>query len=205
MEAIPSSSYAVLHWRKDGDLMQTKHKLNSTAYIIAASRAFRAIQTTLPVSNDAPLHNVVLGDLNVTQLKTIETTVHAVLESSEPAKFVFHSEASLLPKMNLADISPSEDVRGQVDFAIGVGAPAFVGSPFSSFSVLLVFKLSYRRRFQQMVMINVDTSDRRGAVQELLFPYNHIISNNLCADIITTYEPFRRLLSGCSRKQASSA
>jgi hypothetical protein len=65
---------------------------------------------------------------------------------------------------------------GQVDFEIGVGASVFVGSPFSSFSALLAFKQSYRR-FQQMVMIDVDTSDHLGAVPGLLFPYNHRISN----------------------------
>jgi hypothetical protein len=70
----------------------------------------------------------VLGDLNGTQLKTIETTVHTVSASSQqPATFAFDSKASLLPEINLADISPSEDVMGQVDFEIGVGALVFVG------------------------------------------------------------------------------
>jgi hypothetical protein len=76
--APPWSSYVALPWRNDGDLTQTKHKLNSTAYIIAASRALTAMRTTLPVSNDTPLHFVVLGDLNGTTLNTIETAVHAV-------------------------------------------------------------------------------------------------------------------------------
>jgi hypothetical protein len=60
MESKPSSNYAALHWRNDGDLTQTKHKLNSTAYIIAASRALTAMEATLSVSNDMPLHVVAL-------------------------------------------------------------------------------------------------------------------------------------------------
>jgi hypothetical protein len=88
MEANPSFSYAALHWRNNGDLMQTKHKLISTDCIIAASRALTAMRATLFISNDI---RYVLGDLNVTQLKTIETTGHTVSASLEqPAKFGHH-------------------------------------------------------------------------------------------------------------------
>jgi hypothetical protein len=217
-----SSYYVALHWRNDGDFTQnTKHQLNSTAYIMATARALGDMRTTLGsalskndtnTDIDMPLHVVVLGDLDSTVLKNIETAVHAVsagssLDSLPPVnKFVFHSKTSLLASqhINLADISPSEDVRGQVDFEIGFSAPAFVGSPFSSFSALIAFQRSYQQiqssQSRQMAMIDVDTSDRLGAVQELLFPYNHRVSNNPCADIIRQFEPFRALLSGCAHK-----
>jgi hypothetical protein len=48
---------------------------------------------------------------------------------------------SLVPDMNLAEISPSEDARGQVDFEIGVGHQHSSVHPF--IPVLIAFKRSY--------------------------------------------------------------
>jgi hypothetical protein len=207
IEAGPLSTYVALHWRNNEDFTQTAHKLNSTAYNIAAARSLQVMRTKLSISREAPLHVVVLGDLNMTALKAIEATVNRVSASLEPAggdgRFVFHSKVSLVPTMNLTNISPSEDVRGQVDFEIGVRAPAFIGSFFSSFSVLVAFQRSYQSR-PQTAMLYVDTTANMGAILKLQFPYEPGISDNPCAGMISVYERARRTMLGCSRKASSS-
>jgi hypothetical protein len=207
VEAGPLANYVALHWRNDEDFTKTDHKLNSTAYIIAASDALQAMRTTMAISSDAPLHVVVLGDLNMTALKAIETAVNKASASLEPAggngRFLFHSKVSLVPDMNLTNTFPSEDVRGQVDFEIGVKAPAFLGSPFSSFSVLIAFKRSYRS-YQHTAMIDADIATQMGVVFKLQFPYDLDMSDNPCSDMLEVFDGVRLELLGCSRKASSS-
>jgi hypothetical protein len=109
--------------------------------------------------------------------------------------FVCHSKMSLVPDMNLVDISPSEDARGQVDFEIGVRAPAFIGSPFSSFSVLIAFQRSYHNNANESggsrhlptttSMIDLDTVGKLGVIFKLQFPYDldESISDHPCAEM----------------------
>jgi hypothetical protein len=210
-----NSNYVALHWRNDEDFTGQVHKLSSTAYLVAASRALQNMRTTLSISSDMPLHVVVLGDLNNTALQAVEDAVNAVAmgDKRRDLLFVCHSKMSLVPDMNLADISPSEDARGQVDFEIGVRAPFFIGSPFSSFSVFIAFKRSYNNNksvssYQQSTtaMIDADTADKMGAIFKLQFPYdgNDGMSDNPCADMIQVHDEIKSEMMGCSRKASAS-
>jgi hypothetical protein len=209
-----NTNYVALHWRNDEDFTGQVHKLNSTAYLVAASRALQNMRTTLSISTDTPLHVVVLGDLDNTALQAVEDAVNAVAVGGRGrALFICHSKMSLVPDMNLADISPSEDARGQVDFEIGVRAPVFIGSPFSSFSVFIAFKRSYNNnksesRYQQSTtsMIDADTADKTAAIFKLQFPYdgNDGMSDNPCADMIIALDEITSEMMGCSREASTS-
>jgi hypothetical protein len=211
---INNSKYVALHWRNDEDFTGQVHKLNSTSYLAAASRALQNMRTTLSIPSDMPLHVVILGDLNNTALQAVEDAVNAVAVGGKGrALFICHSKMSLVPDMNLADISPSEDARGQVDFEIGVRAPVFIGSPFSSFSVFIAFKRSYDNNkslssYHQSTtaMIDADTADKTGAIFKLQFPYegDDGRSDNPCADMIQLYDDIKSEMMGCSREASSS-
>jgi hypothetical protein len=128
---------------------------------------------------------------------------------------------SLVPDMNLAEISPSEDARGQVDFEIGIRAPAFIGSPFSSFSVLIAFKRSYMENNNDnanesigsshqstttTAMIDLDIASNIAAIFKLQFPYDRDngMSDNPCADMIQAFDLITIAMMGCSREASSS-
>jgi hypothetical protein len=54
--------YVAIHWRNDGDFTGNVHQLNSTAYVVAASRALLDMRTTLDIADNMPLHVVVEFD-----------------------------------------------------------------------------------------------------------------------------------------------
>jgi hypothetical protein len=79
-------------------------------------------------------------DLNNTALQAVEDAVNAVAMGA--LQFVIClpiPRCHFVPNMNLADISPSEDARGQVDFEIGVRQLVSPVCPFI-FSVFIAFK-----------------------------------------------------------------
>jgi hypothetical protein len=191
-----NNNYVAIHWRNDEDFAGKAHKLNSAAYIVAASRALENMRSTLSIASDMPLHVVVLGDLTTAALQTVEDDVNAAAvglrgKSGSTLLFVCHSKISLVPDMNLEAISPSEDARGQVDYEIGVRAPAFIGSPFSSFSTLIAFQRSYHNNTNEsgsshhQSMIDVDTADKLAILFKLQFPYDRDggISDHACKDM----------------------
>jgi hypothetical protein len=224
------SNYVAIHWRNDGDFTAIAHQLNSTAYVVAASRALLDMRTTLSIAAHMPLNVVVLGDMNQTALQAVEDTVnmnaHTVgghaARKRRSLLFRCHSKMSLVPDMNLTEISPSEDARGQVDFEIGVRARAFIGSPFSSFSVLIAFTRSYVDNHltnanegsgdshtpptSTSTMIDLDTADNLAAIFKLQFPYDQDngMSENPCADMIRVYPHITKHMMGCSREASSS-
>jgi hypothetical protein len=229
-----SNKYVAIHWRNDGDFTGNVHQLNSTAYVVAASRALLDMRTTLSIAAHMPLHVIVLGDLTSAALQDVEDAVNAnananrvVGRKSKRRKkrillFRCYSKMSLVPDMNLAEISPSEDARGQVDFEIGVRAPAFIGTPFSSFSVLITFKRSYMDNDyananesvgslhqpppSTTAMIDLDIVGNIAEIFKLQFPYDRDngMSENPCAEMIRVFDRITIEMMGCSREASSS-
>jgi hypothetical protein len=126
-----------LHWRQDEDFVKTAHALNADKYFNAVIKILIKILKQSASSNPKRILNVILlGDLNVTQSLNIQNQ----LNQHERLNVIVHTKNTLLPHVNFDTMfHGADDVKGQVDFEIGVHADYFIGSPFSSMSVLIAF------------------------------------------------------------------
>ena len=86
-----------------------------------------------------------------------------------------HSKASLLPRSDWrgAAFGYSEDLASMVDFHVAQGADFFVGSPFSSFSVLAALA----RPRGASAMADVDVADALAAIFRAQFPHADVVDD----------------------------
>jgi hypothetical protein len=168
-----------LHWRAEGDMSQSKHALNVSDY---ARGVFEALATQRwesgPQSSGGRTHAILLGDVGEEQTRAIAAQLGA------SSWLTLHSKATLMPfraKVPEA-LATSDDAVGMIDFEIGVQADAFIGSPFSSFSVRIALAraalsksgASGGRRQQRMPTVmatGADTADRLGEILAVAYPY----------------------------------
>jgi len=198
------------HWRGDEDFIKSAHSLNEHTHAKAACEALVSVLEDIrdkKSGSDALHHIFVLGDVSAAKLRILESTVSSACSGD----FTFHAKSTL----GSADISNivdgphgGDDIKGQIDFEIGTRADAFVGAPFSSFSVLIALKRKARvlhsaemRTFGDNSftrMINIDVADNLGSIFALTFPYDErMTSRNVCSELVQLHPPFEMALAPC--------
>jgi len=157
-----------LHWRIDEDFTSANRTL---AHGLDAQKAIAATCAALrPLAASGPFHVLLLGDFGDGR-----AVVARVVKALSPCgvKVRLHSKETLLKDGLDASFSDGpaggDDVKGQLDFRLGVGADVFVGAPFSSFSVLIAQARAARRR--PSTMLAADTRDRLGQLMRAHAPY----------------------------------
>mmetsp|Transcript_8864 Transcript_8864/g.13592 ORF Transcript_8864/g.13592 Transcript_8864/m.13592 type:complete len:523 (+) Transcript_8864:65-1633(+) len=113
-----------LHWRLDDDFVVSEHKLNPITYMDAINQALSGL------ANECGHALLLLGDIANHRLGPIRKQLNA--------SFKLATKQTLFEHRNWShDYNDFDDLVGAVDFDIGVKVDAFLGSPFSSFSVLV--------------------------------------------------------------------
>ena len=186
-----------IHWRADEDFVQSAHGLSADAAARAACDAIRPF---------ASGHAVVLflGDLDFDRMRTVAKSIDGACGGGLRRHVTFTTKGKLLEADGGLDpwLDTRDDVRGQVDYELGVRADHFIGSPFSSFSVLIALQ----RPSVKTTMLAVDVQDRLGRIFALVFPYGdgaktHKARQTLCADIVNAHKAYNDSLAACVRRE----
>ena len=190
-----------IHWRADEDFVQSAHGLSADAAARAACDAIRPF---------ASGHAVVLflGDLDFDRMRTVAKSIDGACGGALRRHVAFTTKGKLLEADGGLDpwLDTRDDVRGQVDYELGVRADHFIGSPFSSFSVLIALQ----RPSVKTTMLAVDVQDRLGRIFALVFPYGdgaktHKARQTLCADIVNAHKAYNDSLAACVRRETSGS
>ena len=177
-----------IHWRLDEDFVKsTVHALTSQKYCEEMLKEIKLVSNRisggggLHRNESRIVHLLVLGDSNIGKVMN-------VLESCSGGNVFYqlHSKETLLLKDGSDNILTEEqftDVKGQLDFELGLRSDDFIGTPFSSFSVLIAFSRfhsSNRNSFNSFrtIMANVDVKDYLGKILMIQFPYSHELEAN---------------------------
>lgn len=209
-EVTKGAPLVAFHWRGNEDFVKSMHSLNERAHAKAACEALVSALEDIrdqKSGSDALRHIFVLGDVNAAKLRILE----AEISSACSGDFTFHTKSSLGSEYieNLAH-GPrgGDDIKGQMDFELGTRADAFIGAPFSSFSVLIALERKARflhspemRKFGDNLytrMINIDVADNLGSIFALNFPYDETMpSRKVCSDLVKLHPPFETALASC--------
>ena len=199
-----------IHWRGQPDMAASSHALDVTAYTLEAARLLRA----MPAGSGLCL--LVLGGASASELATLHASLTSAFErvgGSPGSTLRLYSKETLLPRMSWSEwFGGYDDLVGMVDLEIARRVTAFVGSPFSSFSVVAA---TMRRVSctvagmcaQQPVpplwvpsqwtpwhysaeteMVPVDVSDQLGRIFALQFPYSDEESEDRCESLATLHD-----------------
>ena len=147
------------------------------------------------------IHFLILGEADVAK-------VAKILRSCETDRmdYELHSKETLLSKEE-SEILMSEynDVKGQLDFELGSISDIFLGSPFSSFSVLIAFYrfASVNYNPGQTIMVKVDVKDQLARLFEVQFPYTSaVVAKKMkCTVISNLFLPARDALKHCAAQE----
>ena len=113
------------------------------------------------------------------------------------------SKTTALPDVDWdEEFGGADDIKGQVDFELAVRADSFVGSPFSSMSVLIAV-VRQETRIGNSVMANIDVRDNMARIFGLQFQYDRRFSTteNPCSDLVQAHPAFSRHLSSCPMRR----
>lgn len=190
--AIGSRTCAV-HWRDDDDFVVSNHKLDRRAYTTEMVRAL----TSLENCGDALL---VLGDVPTRRLRPL-------LASFNTSSFKrLYTKQSLLKINWTREYEGWDDILGMVDFELGTRVDSFVGSPFSSFSVLIAVSRGDTRSIPTDSPRNpsgmltlmpeaIDVDDRLAHLFRIQFPYTwDKIYDDPCVEFRSMSEKYAKRL-----------
>lgn len=190
--AEPTARTCAVHWRDDDDFVVSNHKLDRRAYKIQMARAIASLEGC----GGALL---VLGDISTRRLRPLLSSIAAAYcagtdTSSRLANVVanetaqcpdfatrrLYNKQSLLRSVNwTAEYEGWDDLLGMVDFELGTRVDSFVGSPFSSFSVLIALARGDTRALPQnsaahkhtLMPKSIDVDDSLAQLFRIQFPY----------------------------------
>ena len=203
-----------MHWRLDEDFIESKdHKLSPSEYCegmlggleLLLNRTLSHHTTTTTTRLTNLVHVIVLGAFEVEKVKTFLDSC-SMKRNSHPIGrlYEFHSKETLLSKSDSTILSGVEtDVKGQLDFELGSVSDFFLGSPFSSFSVLIAFYRYSSPNYNpvQTIMAEVDVKDHLARLFEVQFPFSHEFEEDKlkCTKAFNSSpEFFHGLLSSCA-------
>lgn len=179
-----------LHWRADEDFVRSAHGLDPRAYAKAVCGALAGVARGR--SQMKTLDVFVLGDADRARIRQIDADLRR--HWSCP-RLRLHAKTTLGTEDAALASGPDggDDVKGQVDFELGLRAAAFVGTPFSSFSVLIA--LARRAEGRASLMLDVDVEDQLGRIFALTFPHDPMrrtdaALSSLCRDVIAAHAAF---------------
>ena len=214
-EIVGESLGIALHWRGDSDFTSSTHTLSLPGYLRQVKEALRRADDSSKLTRnmrenrfqrDGPTQVFVLGDVSRERLEALELMLN---EDSLPELSVdvkLYSKNSLLPEMNFdALFNFADDVKGQIDYRLGLEAHTFIGSPFSSFSALIRYQRQHRsiaKRRHTFSVENADTSDNLGELFSVLLPSPDSNStNSMCSRMAHWGPVFKAALAVCSERE----
>ncbi|KAJ8601626.1 hypothetical protein CTAYLR_007260 [Chrysophaeum taylorii] len=172
-----------VHWRDDDDFVVSNHKLDRSAYARAMAQAIGSLDHC----GGALL---VLGDIPTRRLRPLLNTMNAAYcdirrvsnysASCLPTRRLY-TKQTLLRSMNWSkEYDGWDDLLGMVDFELGTLVDSFVGSPFSSFSVLIAVArgdtkrppLAAVDRKHTLMPETIDVDDSLAQLFRIQFPYS---------------------------------
>ena len=163
----------VIHWRAEEDMVKSQHALDPEAFVSGAVTSLAQAYGSATYGTDVgPISLLVLGGASSSQLQNIWATLRrqGQRQGLKLHSLRLHSKESLQPRTDWsASFGGHDDVVGLVDLEIARQANVFIGSPFSSFSV--VAAAIRRMRNLTTIMIPADVTDRLAAIFALQFPY----------------------------------
>lgn len=188
-----------VHWRDDDDFVVSNHKLDRKTYTTEMARAIASLQ-------DCGGALLVLGDVPTRRLRHLlaslaeaycaatgrEPTLPADASNESHAHQTcagfqtrrLHTKQSLIRSINWTrEYDGWDDLVGMIDFELGTRVNTFVGSPFSSFSVLIAVARGDTRtrpartvvasRTQLTIMPQtIDVDDSLAQLFRIQFPYS---------------------------------
>lgn len=136
-----------LHWRGQPDMTGPDHLLNATGYSFQTARALVKMRNEVRdcaagrrCAEPASLSLLALGGFSASTLEQLRLSLVSALtglgEDALGRSLALHSKETLLPIDYGRRYGGNDDIVGLLDFEVARLAPAFVGSPFSSFSVV---------------------------------------------------------------------
>jgi len=163
----------VIHWRAEEDMVKSQHALDPEAFVSGAVTSLAQAYGSATYGTDVgPISLLVLGGASSSQLQNIWATLRrqGQRQGLKLHSLRLHSKESLQPRTDWsASFGGHDDVVGLVDLEIARQANVFIGSPFSSFSV--VAAAIRRMRNTTTIMVPADVTDRLAAIFALQFPY----------------------------------
>ena len=206
-----------VHWRAQSDMAASSHRLNATAYALGAARAILHLADQIrgcPAGCTEPpsVSLLALGGASAEQLASLHRTLTAAFAQSGAVganvpQLWLHSKEELLPDRDWSGaFAGNDDVVAMVDLELAGVASAFVGSPFSSFSVVAAAVRRHAGPALPTSMVPVDVADRLGAIFALQFPYSREreAAPDPCAALSELHR-FRRGPWSCPRLASPSA
>ena len=192
-----------MHWRLDMDFILSAHVLSPQDYCIGMLDGIELIinrTSSENVDNSSIIDILVLGDSDVRDVQQILDGCN-YREDHVPIYYKLHSKETLLSSDSPVLGDNNTDVKGQLDFELGAQADYFLGSPFSSFSVLIAF---YRYSAphhdpSKTVMAEVDVKDKLAKIFEVQFPYSDqlVAAKTKCTTLTEVARFFRAPLKPC--------
>ena len=204
-----------MHWRGSEDFVNTSHSLNVGQYrkeVISAIRTAREeLLAIREVRSTDDLQLFILGDLKEDALRTLQSTLNEELSSSL-FTLRLHSKDSIMPNVDFDDLfEGADDLKGQVDFEIGLQSRVFISSPFSSFSWLIAFTRASQRaslHLRKTIPANVDTVDRLAEIFSILFPLLEEeelkMAASPCTRLIDAHPKYGNSLQRCADREIAS-
>lgn len=198
-----------LHWRGQPDMTGPDHLLNATGYSFQTARALVKMRNEVRdcaagrrCAEPASLSLLALGGFSASTLEQLRLSLVSALtglgEDALGRSLALHSKETLLPIDYGRRYGGNDDIVGLLDFEVARLAPAFVGSPFSSFSVVAAAARRGRRLRSEAgeepptSMIAADVSDRIAAIFALHVPYQlEDVRADPCAALQELHHSFR--------------
>ena len=164
-----------LHWRAEEDMVRA-HALDKEAYSMHVRNALRNQSAVM-----------VLG----------ESPSRSVIEWMEKEGVHVYTKDSLLPRSKPLR-GALDDVRALVDFEVGCRSSVFIGSPFSSFSVMVANIRALNSIAQKNTrMLDVDVVDKLAKIFSIHFPWKDTLSDNPCRQLLKLHPFGRRTTWSC--------
>ena len=197
LAAATGNEHVAIHWRADEDFVRSAHGLDARAYARAACTALAGVARGR--SSLKTLDVFVLGEADRARIRAIDADLR---KHRSCPRFSLHAKATLgnVDEALASGPDGGDDVKGQVDFELGLRAAVFVGTQFSSFSALVA--LARRAEGRDSLMLDVDVADRLGLIFALTFPHDarrrtDAALSRLCRDVVAAHAAFGAGLAAC--------
>jgi len=175
-----------IHWRDDDDFVASEHKLDKATYTRAMYAELQRIVGPRPTGR--PLRALVLGDFaDPPKLLALQKGVDANIGDHRLQLFTKESLLAATPSAVYSELQGFDDLKGQLDFELGVAAKSFLGSPFSSFSVAIGLTRRAQGKGDNVTrMATVDVTTGLAVILGNLFPYSDQLrqAQDPCSNIL---------------------
>jgi len=215
-QASGTTRTTVLHWRGDEDFAKSMHQLDVDKYNMAVGRKLRSLFPIVskeivpsnvhsrPAHDKTSAHVLIVGDATVMQTSALEASLQSYVDGfrgNATHILRLHSKASLLSSAGanltqlLGDAAAYDDVLALIDLQLAVTSNIFLGSPFSSFSVVAaairqagVMLTGQKDHTRHTRMISYDTIDRLSLLLATVLPYSvKTLGTDVCSVLHGTY------------------